>query len=398
MKKSFFLFLLILLPLPVLADTQETQNLEELQNTEEFQMPTDPVEGQDVYHNEYYKGKVVEIIEEGIHEIGTFRQPFQKVKVRILEGPDALESFEHEFQITETNFDKQKLQIDDKVVVVKTISPTSEQFYIAEPYRLPAIMWFFIIFFLVAVYFARFKGLSSIVGLCFSLLVIAKFVIPQIVAGKDPLLISIMGSLVILIFSLYLAHGFNKRTTVALAGTAISLGVAAGLAVIAANFGNMFGLGSEESISLLQGQLKNINLQGLFLGGVIIGALGVLDDITTAQSAVVDELHQANHKLPVSELYKRGLSVGREHIASLINTLALAYVGAALPLVLIFTQTDFPLWVIFNSELIAEEIIRTLVGSTALILAVPITTYLAAHLFVKDKQREADEIPTYHIH
>ncbi len=155
------------------------------------------------------------------------------------------------------------------------------------------------------------------------------------------------------------------------------------MAVAAVSFTHLFGMGSEESLFIL-GDLPGISLKGLLLGGIMLGLLGVLDDITTAQSAVVDELKQANQSLSFSELYRRGLSVGREHIASLINTLFLAYAGASLPLFLLFSLNQGQeLWMIFNNEMIAEEIVRTLVGSTGLILAVPITTALAAYVFQK---------------
>jgi len=143
----------------------------------------------------------------------------------------------------------------------------------------------------------------------------------------------------------------------------------------------LFGMGTEEAFYVQMGLLENIDLKGLLLGGIIIGALGVLDDVTTGQAAAVDEIHKANPTLPFIELYRRGLSVGREHITSLVNTLALAYIGAGLPLLLLFTtNTVQPLWVAMNAESIVEEIIRTLVGSTTLIFAVPITTALMAHI------------------
>src|SRR5690606_33787223 len=128
------------------------------------------------------------------------------------------------------------------------------------------------------------------------------------------------------------------------------------------------------------------------------GALGVLDDVTTAQSATVQEIHRANPKLDARELYRRGISVGKEHIASLVNTLALAYVGASLPLMLIFTKVDLPLWVSMNSEFLVEEIVRTLIGSASLILAVPITTYLAAKAFEHDPIVEGDHDGHVHAH
>src|SRR5690606_22392691 len=141
-------------------------------------------------------------------------------------------------------------------------------------------------------------------------------------------------------------------------------------------------LGTEEAFYVqAAGGLGTINLKGLLLGGIIIGVLGVLDDITTAQAAVVEQLHVTDNTLAFRELLRRGLAVGHEHIISLVNTLALAYVGASLPLLLLFTQGYTPLWVAINSERIIEEVVRTLIGSSALVLAVPITTILAALVF-----------------
>ncbi len=398
MKRIFLAIFSVILGFSVLGSPVFAQeNLEDLQNEDiafDDLIPAEPY----VVTNEYYKGKVVEIIEDGEDVIGTFRQKYQKIKVRIISGPDELESFEFDYQLAGATADQQKLEVDDKVVVVKVVRPDdSFEYYVTEPYRFPIVIWFLILFLVAAIVLARGKGVRSLLGLGFSLATIIWFILPQIVAGKSPLLISLTGAVLIMIFSLYLAHGINKRTHVALAGTTISLFLSAGLAVFVASFANLFGLGSEEALSLLQGQLKDINLQGLFLGGVIIGTLGVLDDITTAQSATVEELHRANPALSAKELYKRGESVGREHIIALVNTLALAYVGASLPLMLIFTQVDFPLWVTLNSEFIVEEIMRTLVGSLALIAAVPITTFIASRVFENAPVDEKNP-PKFHGH
>lgn len=334
--------------------------------------------------NEYFRGKVVQILADTELDIEGFRQPYQTVRVEISEGPDRGEVFTHDFQLPVNHEQREKLKEGERVVVVKVTRNGEEEFYVAEKYRLPAVLWLFAAFFLLAISFGRWKGLSSVIGLAFSLIIIVEFMIPRIEAGSNPVWVSLVSGVMILVISLYLAHGFQKRTTVALAGTAITLFLSAALSILMVSFVKIFGMGSEDSISLLQGPLQNINLRGLYLGGIIIGSLGVLDDITTAQSATVDEIHRANPALPVHELYNRGLSVGREHIASLVNTLALAYVGASLPVLLIFTKTDFPLWIIFNSEFLVEEIVRTLSGSAALILAVPITTYIAARVFGRE--------------
>ena len=200
------------------------------------------------------------------------------------------------------------------------------------------------------------------------------------------MLVSLIGSVGIACTSLYLAHGLNRRTTIALMSTMITLVLSTLLAVAFVHLAKLFGMGAEESVFLQVGTLQQVNLRGLLLGGIIIGALGVLDDITTAQTAAIDELSKANATLGFSELYRAGTSIGREHIASLINTLALAYVGASLPVLLLFSiNQEMPWWVIVNSEFVAEEIVRTLVGSSTLLFAVPISTWIAAKTFAYGK-------------
>jgi uncharacterized membrane protein len=139
--------------------------------------------------------------------------------------------------------------------------------------------------------------------------------------------------------------------------------------------------------------LQAVNLRGLLLGGIVIGALGVLDDITTTQTAAINEIKRANPRMTRAQLYRSGLSIGREHIASLVNTLALAYAGASLPLLLLFwSDANAPWWVILNSESLVEEIVRTLVGSMTLTLAVPISTWFACKLL------KGDGSPAAHAH
>lgn len=235
------------------------------------------------------------------------------------------------------------------------------------------------LFFGLAVLFSRRRGVTAILGLGITALILARFIVPAIIGGSNPLVVSLVGALAIAFSSIYLAHGFNLRTSIAVGSTLLTLVIAWVMAIVFVSLANLFGLGSEEAFYLQLAPVEQLNLRGLLLGGIILGALGVLDDITTAQAAAVDELRKANPALPVQELYRRGLSVGTEHITSLVNTLFLAYAGASLPLFILFTiYNETPVWVALNSEFVAEEIVRTLVGSVALILAVPITTVAAA--------------------
>jgi uncharacterized membrane protein len=275
------------------------------------------------------------------------------------------------------------VHVGDTVVVVKSaLFGGRSAYYIADNYRLHPLLYITLLFVFVAVLFGRMRGLMSMVGLATTVGVMVYGIVPQIVAGADPLRVILVGGVCITVLSLYLGHGFNRRTSIALCAMLLTFGISAWMATQFVSWSNLFGMGSEDAFYLQSGGFANINLRGLLLGGIMLGVLGILDDITTAQAAVVDELKRANPALQFSELYRRGLSVGREHIASLINTLFLAYAGVSLPLFLLFsTNQGQPLWFIINSEQIAEEIVRTLVGSLCLILAVPITTVLAAAYF-----------------
>ena len=182
----------------------------------------------------------------------------------------------------------------------------NEPYYITDRYRLPAIFFAILLFVIVAVLFGRIRGLTSIIGLAMSIGVLIGFVVPQILAGHDPLTICLIGAVAIALVSLYLAHGFNKRTTTALCGTLITLSVSALLAILFVSMARLIGLATDQSFYLELGTNINLNLRGLLLGGIIIGALGVLDDVTIGQSATVFELKDANPDLGAKELYQRG--------------------------------------------------------------------------------------------
>ncbi|MCA9385070.1 YibE/F family protein [Candidatus Dojkabacteria bacterium] len=275
----------------------------------------------------------------------------------------------------------------DDVVVLQIGDGDYVNFFVADHARIQSAIFAIIIFFLVAAVFAGYQGISSFIGLIVSILILVLYIVPQILGGGNPMFVSLIGSLGIVVPSMYFAHGFSKRTTIALVSTLAVIVLTVILAWIFVYMTGLQGLGSEEVIYIDSFSTEPINLKGLLLGGIIIGTLGVLDDITTAQTAVVDELSKANKRLTMKELYIRASSVGKEHISSLINTLVLAYAGAAFPIfILLVANQGEPLWVILNREFIIEELVRTIVGSTTLILTVPITTLLAATIYAPKKE------------
>lgn len=318
-----------------------------------------------------------------------YNQYRQDLLVLFLDGPEegATRSVTYDIKSSDP---QERLAIGEKVYVVKVQDAYHTSYYIPDRYRLDKLWWVALGFLLLVFATARFKGLAALLGLAFSFLVILKFILPRIMAGQDPLLVCLSGAVIIALVSIYIAHGFKTRTTLAVISTIAVLIITAVLDYIIIHWTQLFGIGTEEAVYAQFGASGIINLRGLLLGGIIIGVLGVLDDITTAQAAVVDELSQANPSLNFQELYRRGLSVGREHITSLINTLVLAYVGASFPLILLFWHYEQPLAFIINGQLVAEEIARSLIGSTALIIAVPLTTALSAYFFARTRLNRGD--------
>lgn len=337
--------------------------------------------------DEYSVGRVLEVTKGREEEMLNLTQQFLNLRVLLLSGSEqgAEVVIEDADRFSGSN---QEIRPGDKITVVKTWSTLTDAIYrVDDRYRLPAIGWIFVAFIGLVVFFGRRKGLGSLLGLTASILILFYYVAPQLVSGASPIWTTLSGAFMIAICSILLAHGLNKRTYVALLGTLITLSVSVLLADLFVRCTYLFGMGTEEAFYLQVGG-GAFDLQGLLLGGIIIGMLGILDDVTTAQSATVAEIRLANTQLSFVELYRRGLSVGKEHIASLVNTLVLAYVGASLPLFMLFTinSQQVPRWVLLNGEFMAEEIIRALAGSVALVLAVPISTFLAARFFASSKE------------
>ncbi len=331
-----------------------------------------------------FLGKVTSSADE-FSKLGDSQYQSQILKVTILSGPNKNQEVEiHNGGISSLGIinPDQKIQPGELITLGLNSNFEGGNYYLIDRYRLGILLLIFLIFAAAIIIFGRLKGFASLLGLSVSIAVLMYFVVPRILNGDNPLLITFLGSVIIAFLSLYLAHGFNNRTTIALLGTLITIVIAVVMTYIFVAMAKFVGVGTEEAFTLKLNAAA-VNLHGLILGGIIIGMLGVLDDITIGQSASVYEIHQANQSLGFAELYRRGISVGREHIASLVNTLVLAYVGASFPLFLltVVQSNKYPLWLAMNSELIAVEIVRTIVGSLALIFAVPITTLFAAYYY-----------------
>ncbi|GIH61064.1 YibE/F family protein [Microbispora siamensis] len=249
--------------------------------------------------------------------------------------------------------------------------------YLLSDHDRSAPLWLFVAAFALAVVaFGRWRGLTALVGLAVTFVLLLTFVVPAILAGEPPTLVAIVGSAAIMLAVLYLTHGFTIATSMAVLGTLVSLTLTGLLSAFAIDVAHLAGV-TDDSSFLLDSNYR-INGQGLLLAGIIIGALGVLDDVTVTQAATVGELAVANPGYTFGRLYRAAARVGRAHIASVINTIVLAYAGAALPLLLLFSVGDQPLGDVLRNPVLAQEIIRSIVGTLGLIAAVPVTTALAA--------------------
>lgn len=243
----------------------------------------------------------------------------------------------------------------------------------------------------------RARGARALCGLAASIVVVFAFVVPAILAGQPPLAVALVGALAVMLVTIPLAHGLGAKSLAAIAGTVASLALIVTLAVVFVEAAHLTGLATDASQLLLVGR-QDLSLQGLILAGMIIGALGVLDDVTVSQASTVMALRRADPTLPFKQLYRAALGVGQDHAAATVNTLVLAYVGASLPALLILGLGGVAPGQALNTEAVAEPVVAMLVGSAGLLAAVPITTAVAGLLAVRLPAGALPEAAQAHAH
>lgn len=330
----------------------------------------------------YETGKVENIADERMIDVQNGPMFTQSVEVRRNNGETFLVEFGSEFQPLAPD---QRVHVGQTIVLAQP--PEQNAWIISDQYRLPLLTGLAFGFFLLVALIGRRQGVLAVAGMLLSLAILVLFIVPQIFAGGNPVLLSLAGAAIIGASTMYLSHGWNLQSHIALLSILLTMVAVALLSHGAVVSARLTGFGSEEAAFLQYLGSGQVNLRGLLLGGIMLGALGVLDDIAVSQVAVVFELAGAKPHIQFSELFRRAYSVGKTHVASLVNTLVLAYAGANLPLFLLFlSDQGLPAWVAVNSEIIAEEIVRTLVGSIGLVLAVPLTTMLACFVRLKAPQ------------
>ncbi|MFG2476405.1 YibE/F family protein [Streptomyces fagopyri] len=305
----------------------------------------------------------------------------KKATVRVDTGKDKGRTFT---EIVQPDQSRQLHQGEKVVVAYEPSAPKDLQYSVSDVNRKFPMALLAGIFALAVVVVGRLRGLMALIALAVSFLILTLFILPAVLEGANPLVVAVVGASAIMLIALYMCHGLSARTSVAVLGTLLSLVL---IGVLGSGFIGWAALtgNTDDNTGLIHGLYPSIDMSGLLLAGVIIGSLGVLDDVTVTQTSAVWELHEANPTMGWRGLYRAGIRIGRDHIASVVNTLVLAYAGAALPLLLLFSIAQSSVGAVANSELVAEEIVRTLVGSIGLVASVPVTTALAALVVSADR-------------
>lgn len=361
-----------------------------------FSVLFSPVYAQEVHQDlkETVPATVLEVLSEEEREImgSETTALVQELRVRIEGGA-------REGETAVFTNDLVELEPGDSIFVNRLVGiDDSEWFEFKDADRRGSLLWLAAFFVTLLILFAGKQGLRALLSLLGSVLAILFILVPLLLKGYPPVLTSIGVAGVILALVLFGTHGINARATTAFLGTMSAVLVTGLVATVWVTAAQFTGFGSDAAVYLNFGTHGQLDFVGLLLGSMLIGVLGVLDDVAITQSSVVRELKAANNTLAFMELYRRAIRVGRDHVGSLVNTLALAYIGVALPLVLLMAQANSDFMLAVNQEIVAAELVRILVGSIGLILAVPLTTAIAAWWFGRKEEVEVSAEGHGHTH
>jgi uncharacterized membrane protein len=344
----------------------------------------------------FLKAKVTAVLSSEVKQItGTeTKENYQKINAEILEGADR-------GKVITVDNDYLILNVGDEFYLrheVNTLDSTD--FYsVGEPYRIPVLEFFVGLFIVCLFVFGGKQGVRGLISLIASLFFIGFLLLPGILAGYNPVLVSMGVSALIIILGSYVTHGFNRTTTAAVIGMLATIAVTGLLAYLAIHWGHFSGYTNEETVYLNFDTTGSIDFVGLLLGSIMIGLLGVLYDAGISQAVAVEELLSMGEGVSRNKILSRAMRIGREHVGALVNTLAIAYVGASLPLLLLFKVSNTePIVTVINQELFATEIIRTMIGSIGLILAVPITTLVAVYMLHGKLKKSPHQTGEGHSH
>lgn len=330
--------------------------------------------------DETMEAKVVWIIEAKQVTLLDKQQTYQKLKLEITSGDHKGQTVEYENGVL-PQAQSVTYKMGDQLILGASYSSDQSEpyYYIVDRVRRPALLSLVVLFVVVVTLVARKRAFGALMGLVVSFGIIFKFVLPELLKGGDPIGVSLFAAVLMIPITFYISHGFSKKTHIAIISTFLTLIVTSLLAGYFSDQSRLTGYVSEEAVFLQSMGSSTFNIYGLLIAGMILGVLGVLDDVTVSQAALVQELKTANPKLSKGQLFKQAMNVGTDHIASMVNTLVLVYVGAAMPLLMLFVNSSKPFAELVNYEMVGEEVVRSLVGSIGLVLAVPITTFLAVN-------------------
>jgi uncharacterized membrane protein len=335
---------------------------------------------------ETVEARVLEVVDQFDRDIiGTdSKTTVQEMRIEILDG-------ERKGEVVKLENDLLVLEEGDRIFVNRLLSIDGTEYYIFKDVERRFPLFVLVgLFAALVIWMSGFQGVRALLSLGLSIGSIIFLLIPAMLAGYPPALASLVIAGFILAFTLFLTHGFKPRVVITFLGTFGAVAVTCLVATIWVSWMRFTGFGDDASVYLNFASGGTIDLVGLLLGGIIIGLLGVLDDVSITQASVVQELKAANNNLGFLELYSRALRVGRDHVGSLVNTLALAYAGTSLPMILLYSYSAASPMILINQEVIAAEVLRIMVGSIGLILAVPLTTLMAAWYFSRKEVKEED--------
>ncbi len=328
---------------------------------------------------EAVKGVVRAIFEERTHRINEYTQAEQVLSVELLSGARAGTMVTVDYVVFETS-GRTPASVGDHLWLSATLGADGEPMYLVMTVdRSGSLLWLSLAFALLVVLTGQGQGLRSLVGLVLSCAVIFAYVVPRLSSGASPVGVAVLGAMLAMPLTYYLCHGLNRKTTVALVASLVGLFFTAILAENVIIGVGLTGYASDAAGFLQTGGVPQFSMESLLMAGMVVAVLGVLDDVTVAQAAVVEQLAEANPVWSWRRLFVSGMKVGQDHIASMVNTLVLVYAGGSLPLLLLLSDRSLPVAYVISQEIVAEEIARTLVTSMGVVAVVPLTTLFAAY-------------------
>ena len=329
------------------------------------------------YTADTVKAEVLSIAEEGSVQMGDVTQTYQIINLRVLEGQYEGQEFTTDYGRRYILPSDYLLRPGEKILVSVAQMPDGNTFvHFVDFVRTNSLIILGLFFVLVCVLVSGWKGVRSLLGIGVSVLVIIYFIVPRILNGQNPIMISLLGSFFFLTVTQYLVYGWTLKTHITMAAISLAILFTGLMALFFVDLVRLNGMGDENAMYILT-QYNQLNIKNLLIAGIMIGALGILDDLVVGQTSAVIEIYRANPAMRFQQRFKRAMNVGRDHIAATVNTLVLAYLGASLSLFLLFSNSNVAFSTLMNFNYLAEEIVRSLVGTVGLFTAVPITTFIA---------------------